>query len=215
MDSRRETARMGRHRAPGRGPLAGVIAGSVLVGLLGSGALVWQTSQAAFSATTANGANNWNSGSVQLTDDDGTSGVMFNVSNIKPGQSGERCIVVTYNGSLAASVKLYGTTSNNTTLAAYVQLTVESGTGSSFAGSSGGTCTGFVSEATIAPTDTLVNFGTTHTNFGNGAGSWSPTANNAGQTKVYRFAWSLPSNAPDAAQNKSATATFTWEAQNT
>lgn len=203
-----------KHKQNGRGTLIGVIAGSVVVGLLGSGAMVWQTSQAAFSATTANGANNWNSGSVAIADDD-SNGVMFNVSDIKPGDTGERCIVVTYNGSLAASVKLFGVTSNNTTLANYVNLTVQRGTGSTYAGSAGGTCTGFTSSSTVFATNTLVNFGTTHSAFGSGAGTWTPTAGSPGQTTVYRFQWELPSGVADAAQNKSATATFTWEAQNT
>ncbi len=190
------------------------IAAAALLGVFGTYVTVMQTSQAAFTATTANPTNSWASGTVSLADDD-TGSAMFTVTNLKPGGTGVRCIVVTYNGSLAASIKMYGTTSSNATLANYLTITVEQGSGSTYAASSGGTCTGFVSSSTIVASTTLVSFGTTYTNFSTGAGSWLPVASAPGATTVYRITYTLPSGTTDSAQNLTSTATFTWEAQNT
>ena len=70
-----------------------------------SGLLVAQSSYSAFSARTHNPGNSWASGSVALTDDD--NGVaMFDVTNLKPGDSGSKCLTVTSNGSLPSDVRL-------------------------------------------------------------------------------------------------------------
>jgi hypothetical protein len=47
-----------------------LLALAALVGLFGSGLLVWRTSRAAFTATTSNAGNSWTAGSVTLTDHD-------------------------------------------------------------------------------------------------------------------------------------------------
>src|SRR4051794_13933522 len=69
--------------------------------ILGSGALVYQASNAAFTATTATGTNSWATGNVFLSNAM-VSGAAFNVTNIKPGVANAqtRCIDVTYTGSL-------------------------------------------------------------------------------------------------------------------
>lgn len=43
-----------------------------------------------------------------LSDNDSNT-ALFNATNLTPNSAGERCIAVTYTGSLAATVKLYGT----------------------------------------------------------------------------------------------------------
>jgi hypothetical protein len=53
---------------PRTGRSAKMIAAAVVVGLMGSGALVWQASSAAFTASTENDSNTWSSGKVVLTD---------------------------------------------------------------------------------------------------------------------------------------------------
>lgn len=169
--------------------------------LVGSSLLVWQASTAAFSATTDNGANNWTAGTVALSDNDsGTA--MFTATGLKPADSGTRCITVTYNGSLAAAVKLHATASG--TLGSHLTLTVEQGSGNAPAA-----CTGFVSESTIY-SGTVAGLASTASTFGTGVGSFAPTA--AGQTKSYRFVYTVQDN--QAAQGTTASATFTWEAQN-
>ena len=73
--------------------------------LIASSALIWNASSSAFRAETSNGTNNWASGTVAISDDD-TGSAMFNVSGLKPGDTGTRCIAVTYEGALAAAVEL-------------------------------------------------------------------------------------------------------------
>ncbi|MDP9398640.1 MAG: hypothetical protein M3P96_12860 [Actinomycetota bacterium] len=90
-------------------------------------------------ATTANGPNTWSAGTVAISDDD-TGSAMFTATALRPNDTGNKCILVTYNGSLAASVKLYAAATG--TLGTYLDLTVQKGTGGSFAN-----CTGFTGAA--------------------------------------------------------------------
>ena len=168
--------------------------------LVASSALVWHASDAAFKADTSNGTNNWAAGTVVLSDDDAGS-AFFNVSNLKPGDTGSKCIAVTYEGSVAAVVKLYGTASGN--LAQYLNLTVEQGTGGNSS-----TCSGFNAASTVY-NGTLSGFASTHQGYSNGAGTWGIT--NPPAARTFRFSYSLADN--NAAQGHSANATFTWEAQ--
>ena len=166
------------------------------------GVLVVTASSAAFSDTTDNSGNTWSAGTVILTDDD-LGSAMFAVSDMAPLASVTECIVVTYSGTLLPSdVNLYGV-SAGTGLDAYLDVTIEEGSGGVF-----GNCTGFIASSTIY-TGTLANFSATHTNFTNGAGAWNPAANP--ESKTYRFTVSLQDN--NLAQGLNATATFTWEAQ--
>jgi hypothetical protein len=127
---------------------------------------------------------------------------MFTVSDMAPLATVTKCIVVTYEGSLLPSnVKLYGGPPGGTGLDAYLDVTVEEGSGGSFPD-----CTGFTASSTIFPVDTLANFGT---DFASGAGAWSPAANP--ESITYRFTVTLQDN--NLAQGLSATYTFTWEAQ--
>ncbi len=174
---------------------------AVPTALVASSALVWQGSQAAFSGSTDNGANSFASGTVSLSDDDAAV-AMFNVSNLKPLDTGTKCITVTYNGSLAAAVKLYA--ANTGGLGTYLDLTVEQGTGGS-----SGSCAGFVAGSTLY-NGTLAGLASSATNYGNGIAAFSPTG--SGQNRTYRFTYTVQDN--NAAQGLSSSATFTWEAQN-
>ena len=169
------------------------------------GALVVVGSRAAFSATTDNTSNAWSAGTVVLADDDSAS-AMFNATNMKPGTTSTKCITVTYSGTLSpADIKLYGTVAG-TGLATYLNTTVEIGTGGSFA-----SCTGFVLGSTLY-TGTLATFGSTYTNWASGLANW--TTSSTPQSKTLRFTTTLDAAAPNTAQGKTASATFTWEAQN-
>ncbi len=176
--------------------------------LLVSGLVIGQSSYAAFTSTTSNPTNNWAAGTVSLSDDDSNT-AMFTVSNLKPNQTGSKCIVVTSNGSLASSVKLYGTAPATTNaLSSSINLTVELGTGGTF-----GSCTGFSPTSTIFPTGTLASFGTSATNYTTGLGTWTPTGT-ASETRTYRFTYLLKDDAPNTTQASTASIGFTWEAQN-
>lgn len=181
---------------------------AVVLGLLASGAVVLTASQAAFSDATSNSANSFSTGNVDLVDDDSGS-AMFSVTNMAPGQSVTKCILVTYQGSIADpnAVKLYsGGLTDSGTLADHLNLTVEEGTGGTFAD-----CTGFTASGTIE-NGTLAQFATDHTNYGNGAGSWNPATTPASRT--YRFTVALSATAPNAQQSQSVTnLVFTWEVQ--
>jgi hypothetical protein len=185
-----------------------VVAGAAVpVAVVLSGAMVWQSSYSAFSATTSNPTNNWATGTVNLSDDDANT-AMFNASNLKPGATGTKCIAVTSTGSLASTVKLYGTSYSTTkSLADHVNLTVEMGSGGSSSN-----CTGFTA-GTTAYNGTLASFGATREDFGSGVGTWAPTGASS-ETRTYRISYTLSASTPDSAQGGAAALGFTWESQN-
>ena len=186
------------HRSRKR-PGLGILAGAVLL----TGAFIVTASIAAFSDTTDNTGNTWSTGTVILEDND-LGAALFTVTGMKPLDVVEKCIVVTYKGTLLpADVLLYGV-SGGSGLDAYLDLVIDEGTGAAF-----GNCSGFSFTSNIF-TGTLTSFAATHTNFGDGAGIWSPSANP--ESKTYRFTVTLQDD--NAAQTLDATAEFTWEAQN-
>ncbi len=184
-----------------------LVAGAVVpLALVASGGMVWASSYSAFSATTSNPTNNWTAGTVALADDDSNT-ALFTASNLKPGATGNKCIVVTSSGSLAASVKLYGTSYASTkSLADNINLKVEEGTGGSFSN-----CTGFTAGSTIFD-GTASAFGAGKTDFASGVGTWAPAGGTA--TKTYKVTYALSSSTPDSAQGGTAALGFTWESQN-
>lgn len=211
-----------RHAAPGarwrRPGGVAVVASAVVVGLIGSGALVWHASYAAFSSTTSNGANSFKAGSVQLQDDDSAS-ALFSVTGLTPGATSSSCITATYSGDLAnAGVKVYvgtgGLTKGGpgpTYLSDYLTMKVEEGTDTN--PTTFGDCTGFVADGSGQPilNNTLTNIASTNTNYATGAGTWVPST---GDKKVYRFTYTLDAAAPDTIQGLTDSVTFTWEVQN-
>ncbi|MFN0284913.1 MAG: hypothetical protein ACKVZ6_23410 [Kineosporiaceae bacterium] len=201
-----------RGRRRGRRPEGGRRRTTVIalpLALVASSALVYQASNAAFTASTSNGSNTWSSGTVLLADDDSSS-VMFQATNIKPGSTGIKCINVTYSGTLAGQVRLY-VTSPSGTLGQYLDLAIEEGTGA--AGGASLSCSGFSAGSTItAGGETLASFATAHTDFASGVSAWAPTGVSS-EARSYRVTYTLQDD--NAAQNKSAAATFTWEARNT
>jgi len=166
----------------------------------------------AFSSTTTNSGNQFDAGTVHLTDND-AGAAMYNVSNRKPGQSTQSCIKVTYGGTLPADVKLY-TTSSVGPVADYIDLTVEKGSGNpTFPG-----CTGFTPESTIY-TGELDDFTTAKNSYANGIAAFpgAQTAWNQNDTLVYRFTLTLQddNNANGGATPLSTGShAFTWEARN-
>jgi hypothetical protein len=164
--------------------------------------LVMTSSRAAFVDTTDNTSNSFTAGTVALSDDDAGT-VLFNVANLAPGSPRQKCIRVDYTGSLAANVRMYGAASG--ALAPYLDVTVEVGTGGTFAN-----CTGFTGGTSLY-TGTLTDFAATRTNYTNGLAGWNGATNPSNRT--YRITVTMQDN--NAAQGLSADADFTWEAQNT
>ena len=99
---------------------------------------------AAFRATSPNGGDRIEAGSVQLSDND-SGGSMLSFSGGYPGHTDTGCIEVTYSGSLDAGVRLYGNTTG-TGLDQYLDLKVTRGTYSSNPGFD--SCTNFTADAT-------------------------------------------------------------------
>jgi hypothetical protein len=180
---------------------------AALIGLIGSGLLVLQASNAAFSGTTSNTGNSWTAGAVTMSDDD--AGVaMFTATGLTPlSPAGVKCIKVTYLGSLAAPVKLYAANITGT-LGTYLNLTIDIGAAAG-AGAFAG-CGAFTSSSTIYSPGTVGAFSTARTNYTNGlATGWTPSSN--GDYRVFRFTYSVVND--NNANGQSCTDDFTWEAQ--
>ena len=191
-----ERAAAGAVRRDVRGPVLAV-ACAVLVATF----LVLSVPRAAFTATTANGGNSVTAGSVTPTDDDSGS-AMFTVSNLKPGDSQQRCIVVTYSGVDAdpSAVELYSSHyTDSGDFASYLNLTVEEGTGGAF-----GNCSGFTPDNSIESGDDLAAFDTAHTDYTTGVGVWDPASTS--ESKTYRFTIQLDAGTPNTEQGESVTA---------
>lgn len=174
------------------------------VGVLVSLGLVWGGTTAAFTSTTPTGSNSWATGSVTLSDDDGGA-AMFAVTGLVPGSTGSNCITVSYTGNVATAVRLYASASSDaSTVAQYVDLTIQEGTGGGF-----GSCAGFSSSATIF-SGTLSTFTSTKTAYANGVGTWAPSST---ASTIYRVTYTLNASTPSSKQGVSTTATLQWEAQ--
>jgi hypothetical protein len=184
-----------------------------MIGLLLSAALVWQSTQAAFTDTTSNDGNTWTAGTVVLTDDlNGT--LMFNETGLEPGLSTTRCIEVTYAGDLDARVKLYGSglvenagLDSNADLDTLITMDIEIGT-------AGSTCASFTPEELIADDVTLAALDALDYSTGlQPTTNWTPDPGTpADLMRPYRFQHTLADD--NAAQGDDVTMNFVWEAQN-
>lgn len=188
-----------------RSGLAALTAVPITIGLLAASAVVWQTSQAAFTATTSNAANSWAAGSVSLTDDDAAA-AMFTATGLVPGSTGTKCIRVTYGGSVTAAVKMYVSANSGVPLQSYIDLVIDEGTGTGGFAS----CAGFSATSTLF-TGTLATAAASNATYATGWSSWSPTG--ATQNRTYRIKYTLNAATPDVQQGNSSTATFQWEAR--
>lgn len=206
---------MPKHRRPR--PLTTKLA-LTLVTLSCAGGVGRLSTHAAFSSTTANKSSTFDAGTVTISDNDADS-QMFSMSNLKPGDTDTGCIVVTYAGSLPATVRLYGTT-GGTGLDQYLSLVVTRGAFSMVPAFD--SCTGFTADTTEYPgtgqgagvvyTGTLQGFADSYTGGLVDPTSPSPESWTDGETHLYRF--QVTQRDINPAEGLSATQTFTWEARN-
>ncbi|WP_158544473.1 hypothetical protein [Blastococcus sp. TBT05-19] len=216
---------MVRTRSPALRPLLAVVP----VGLLLAGALVWQSTAAAFTATTDNAGNTWRAGSVALTDSAGGSALFDPATDgaLQPGSTGSRCIRVDYTGDLPADIRLYVTTptAGAVTLDPFLVMSVEQGQDVTAATTVDADCTGFTSTATPTfrfntasadlgsadQTKTLAALKAASPDYARGlpVGSSVP----GGTSLTFRITYSVVDD--NNAQNARSSTTFTWEAQNT
>jgi hypothetical protein len=214
-----------RHRGRRRGGRRLMLA-VIPLGMLASGAMVYQASNAAFTAqTTSNAA--FTTGSVLLTNSASTG---ITITGVKPGTSGNQCVDVTYSGDLPANVKVYLTNyssvdglSNPNALGQYLQLTVQETNNNKDC--AGGPTYG------AGTTHDLKNWTDNFTNWSSGLAAWGGGAAATNDKHAFKISWSLadcgggtafgaagcPANqaAFDALQGATASATITWEARNT
>lgn len=203
---------------------------AVPVGLVLSATVVWQSTAAAFTASTDNVGNSWQTGSVVLTDSDGGS-ALFNSTldgALKPGSTRSGCIRVDYAGSLPATIKLYVTTptAGATALDPYLVMSVEQGQNVTAATpvaadcSSGFTATGtptfayntkVASDATADQAKTMSALKAAAHDYTSGLTVGSAVPQNTSLT--FKITYSVVDN--NSAQNTQSQATFTWEARNT
>ncbi|HZI89993.1 MAG TPA: TasA family protein [Thermoleophilaceae bacterium] len=169
----------------------------------------------AFSSSTENPGNNFDAGTVAISDNDAGS-ALYNVTNRKPGQITEKCIKVTYNGTLASDVKLYNPDAVNANVADYTDLAITSGTGSA----SG--CSDFAADASGSSvySGELDDFQSAYNSYANGLVD-NPLAQikwDANDTVTYKFRVELQDN--NAANSgtgtgyASGTHKYVWEARN-
>lgn len=178
---------------------------AAVIAVIAAFLMAFSATNAAFSAQTDNAGNTFAAGTVALSDNDGGS-ALFVVTDMVPGQSEERCIEVTYSGSLDPEVRVFGAATAGTGLEGYLDLTIERGTGD---------CTTFGTSTAVWTNGTdgdLGAFVAAATGYANGADNWQPTGGGANDVVPYRITVQLQDD--DLAQGLSTTITFTWEAQN-
>lgn len=216
------------HRAPRARRT--VLPVAVPVGLVMSLAVTWGSTHAAFTASTGNVGNSWQTGSVVLADSDSEAALFSTPTDgaLKPGATRSRCIRIDYTGDLAAEVRMYvGTPAGGATaLDPYLLMSVERGTDVTATTTVAADCTaGFTSTATptfldgathtdapaVETARTLAHLRAQHTDYGTGIVVNPTTAPNTYMT--LRITYVLKDD--NLAQNKQSSATFTWEARNT
>lgn len=170
------------------------------LGLLLASLLVIRTSTAAFNSSTNNSGSSFAAGTVAVSDNDAST-LLFDTTAMLPGDTKTTCVRVDYTGSVAGTIRMYGTSTGN--LAQYLNLTLERGTGASGFNN----CTGFSSSATVY-SGTVSGFASSHSAYSNGAGSYAAATSS---NQWFRFIWTLQDH--NSAQSQTASATYTWEAR--
>jgi hypothetical protein len=156
-------------------------------------------SRAAFSGETVNAGNEFDSATIDLTDDDGDV-VMFNVAGMLPGDALDHCILVTYTGPAGRDsngVKVFIPSYNEAVgvdLDTDLLITVEEGTDATPVFDPSGTrtgvqdsegdCGGFTIGTAIVTDEPLSTFATT---YAAGYGTWTPIVTDTNTTQYYRI----------------------------
>jgi hypothetical protein len=189
-------------------------AAAPLAALLVAALLVWQGSNAAFSATTDNTGDAWATGNLVLTNNGGgtvyagTTSALFTETNLKPGNTGFKCITVQSGGSLAGNLRLYRgavTGTNSAALSAVLDVTLDAVAVSSSTNVQAN-CTGYTGGSSGALYNgTLDAMPTTY------AGASGMAVAGGTQRVAFRIGWTLNSGAGNSIQSSSAAADLMWE----
>jgi hypothetical protein len=190
------------------------VAASVVLAAAGVTVLLSGT-VSSFNQVSSNASNALSAGTISITDNDaGTA--LLSLTNAKPGDTATGCVVVSYSGVAPSSVVMYGTPGG--TLGDFLDLKVTRGTisGTPVANS----CTNFTADAVnyIGQGNGVVFSGVLSTwPATSAAGVVDPVAGTpriwaTGESHAYRVQVTLQSAL--AAQGRTATQTFTWQAAN-
>jgi hypothetical protein len=172
---------------------------------------------AAFRATTSNGGNLVEAGSVKLSDN-GDGSALVSLSAAVPGDTTSACIKVSYNGTLPATVRLHGTTTGSG-LDQYLDLKVTRGVYNP-ATPAFKSCTNFQADGTnyigagngVVYNGTLQGFPDDYASGLVDPTSGAPESWTTSEVHVYRIDVTVQNDF--LAQNKDASQTFRWEARN-
>lgn len=184
-----------------------------MLGVGAAGAIAAFGTFSAFSSTTDNPGNQIATGSVAISDNDGGVNTLIDISGAKPGTPYDKCIQVTYTGTLAADVKL-SVPSTLGALASDLDLDITPGTLSDT--STFGSCTSFTASGGNifgdGAGDTLAAFRSAHNDWTTGllhspGGSWVEN-----EVVAYRFRVNVQDDAPQGANTGAFT--VNWEARN-
>lgn len=188
--------------------------------------LTLAATRSAFTGSTNNTGNEYDSATIALSDDDSAI-TMFNVAGMLPGDTLTHCIEVTYTGPAGRDsngVKMYIPSyveAVGSTLDSDLLITVEEGTGPVPSFNPTGTrtgvqdaqgdCVGFTPEAGAAEVtdEPLATFATT---YAAGYGDWTPIVTDTNTAQIYRITVKLAS-ASTAQGESMTTIPFTWEVQ--
>lgn len=181
----------------------------VVIALATSGA-----TYSAFSSKSTGTGNRFAAGTVRLGDND-SDVTMLQFANAQPGTTDTGCITVTYTGTLPSVVRLTAATSGD--LAAYLDVTVTRGVDNTPAFDA---CTGFVPDATdyqglgpgVVYQGTLAAMPAAWATAAADPPSGTVESWTTNEARSYRVSVTLANNS--AAQGKTATASFTWQARN-
>ncbi|WP_369131734.1 hypothetical protein [Modestobacter sp. I12A-02662] len=199
-----------------------VLVAAVPVGLVLGAAVVWQSTSAAFTATTDNPGNSWQAGTVALGDSASGSALFTSTADgaLTPGSTRSRCIQVDYTGNLDADIRLYVTTPESVVkpLDPYLAMTVEQGTNVPDGTTVAADCTGFTPTAPAtflfngASTDATQTMAQLKTHADYASGLPVGTAVPRDTHLTFRITYLVGGD--NAAQDAQSKATFVWEARN-
>jgi hypothetical protein len=179
--------------------LAAVALSFILIALL-----VVTSSRAAFVAQNDNVTNQVTAAAIDLTDNDNATAMFANVTGLMPNQNVDRCIDVTYTGTVdPTAVLLYANAAPTGTLAPYLNLRIDIGTDTA---DPFGTCTAFTPSGNVY-NGTLSDFATNHAAYATGLSTWDPVG--SPETRTFRFRVAVQDDA--AAEGLTTTFGFSWE----
>lgn len=191
---------------------------AILASLLMISLLVVTGSRAAFTDSTDNAANTFNSASVITLTDDDLGAKLFTVTGLTPGARVENCIEVTFAGASAnADIRMYTGAFTVGPLDPALNIEVSIGSGGNFVatelGGGEGSCASYTAGTTFFPMAPLSVF-ETNTSYATATPAWTTGNVLQGTVQTYKIVVEMDATADNSFANQaSGEVTFVWEAQ--